>query len=47
MRVNLLFTLSASSRQAFAAMNSWQTGEYTGTDMNYGIDWAQAAHHQA
>jgi len=25
--------------QAFTAMNSWQTGEYSGTDTNYGIDW--------
>ncbi|MGB7761499.1 MAG: GH92 family glycosyl hydrolase [Bryobacteraceae bacterium] len=25
--------------QAFAAMNSWQTGEYTGADTNYGVEW--------
>ena len=25
--------------QAFTAMNSWQTGEYNGTDTNYGIEW--------
>jgi len=28
--------------QAFAAMNSWQTGEYTGTDTNYGIEWRKS-----
>ncbi len=25
--------------QAFTAMNWWQTGEYNGTDTNYGIEW--------
>jgi predicted alpha-1,2-mannosidase len=25
--------------QAFTAMNDWQTGEYTGTDTNYGVEW--------
>jgi predicted alpha-1,2-mannosidase len=25
--------------QAFSGMNSWQTGEYTGADTNYGIEW--------
>src|SRR5271165_4252881 len=25
--------------KAFSTMSSWQTGEYTGTDTNYGIDW--------
>jgi len=25
--------------QAFAAMNAWQTGDYTGSDTNYGVEW--------
>jgi predicted alpha-1,2-mannosidase len=25
--------------QAFDTMSSWQTGDYTGTDINYGVEW--------